>query len=228
MRQLSVSRPGCLVMLSSLSSALWMLRRIEGGGQQLRWQLWSSRHCPWWKEGTARELKDVGVMFAMKEYCAVTTPHWEPFIRHNDFTILWSRFLIWKVCTEWSLIWWSPIIPIVHWAVIPDVRITITRPLSRCHAPPDDGAVDWVFRMHGCGRGLGLSLIMFYRVTSQLGLSEPSHSICSQALSYVTAPPPSFSSDSTLTTGCGFLWKTNSTIFQLELAKILALCKFCH
>ena len=130
MRQLSVSRPGCLVMLSSLSSALWMLQRIEGGGQQLRWQLWSSRHCPWWKEGTARELKDVGVMFAMKEYCAVTTPHWEPFIRHNDFTILWSRFLIWKVCTEWSLIWWSPIIPIVHWAVIPDVRITITSP---CH-----------------------------------------------------------------------------------------------
>lgn len=147
MRQLSVSRPGCLVMLSSLSSALWMLRRIEGGGQQLRWQLWSSRHCPWWKEGTARELKDVGVMFAMKEYCAVTTPHWEPFIRHNDFTILWSRFLIWKVCTEWSLIWWSPIIPIVHWAVIPDVRITIT---ILCHDVTLPPMMELLTEFSGC------------------------------------------------------------------------------
>ena len=87
-------------------------REREGG--QLRWQLWSLLHCPGWKREQPK-LKDVGVMFAMKEHCVVTTPHWafHPSAGRsgppqNDFTIWWSRFHIWKVCTDWSLLsWWS-------------------------------------------------------------------------------------------------------------------------
>ena len=70
----AVSRPASLVMLSSLSSAVNVAERGEGG-LPLCWQLWSPPHCPG-EEREQPELKDVGVMFAMKEYCVVTTPHW--------------------------------------------------------------------------------------------------------------------------------------------------------
>ena len=140
MKQLSVSRlaGGCLVMLSSLSSAENVAERERGG--QLRWQLWSSLHCPWWKREQP-ELKDVGVMFAMKEYCVVTTPHWafhpstagRPSPPQNDFTIWWSRFLIWKVCTDWSLLPWLMVtgdqlsqLSTGLWSQGRDVRIAIT------------------------------------------------------------------------------------------------------
>ena len=231
MRQLSVSRPGSLVMLSSLSSALWMLRRIEGGGAATALTALKLKPLSLVKRGNSPRVKrcrshvcNEGVLCCNDSALrAFHPPQWfYNFMIQISYLKSLYRVIPHPMVTNY------PDCPLSCDAWCQDNH---HQPLSRCHAPPDDGAVDWVFRMHGCCRGLGWawSLIMFYRVTSQLGLSEPcSHSICSQALSYVTAPPPSSSSDSTLTTGCGFLWKTNSTIFQLELAKILALCKFCH
>ena len=168
-----------------------MLQREREGGQ-LRWQLWSSLHCPWWKREQP-ELKDVGVMFAMKEYCVVTTPHWafhpstagrvrhRMILQFDDPDFLFEKSV--QIDPSSPDGHWRPIIPIVHWSVIPGPWCQDSHHhQALCHAPPDgcrhsdDRAVDdSQLRMHGCCRGLGwASLIMFYRLTSQLGLSQPS------------------------------------------------------
>ena len=69
----AVSRPASLVMLSSLSSAVNVAERGEGGLPPVLTAL-KPPHCPG-EEREQPELKDVGVMFAMKEFCVVTTLH---------------------------------------------------------------------------------------------------------------------------------------------------------
>ena len=100
-------------------------REREGG--QLRWQLWSLLHCPGWKREQPK-LKDVGVMFAMKEYCVVTTPHWafhpstgrvrhRMILQFDDPDFLFEKSV--QIDPSSPDGHWRPIIPIVHWSVIP-------------------------------------------------------------------------------------------------------------
>ena len=122
-------------------------------------------------------------MFAMKKYCVVTTLHWafHPPQWFYNFLIQISYLK----SPSWSLVTNYPNCPL---SCDPGAWCQDSHHEPSVTLPPVDVTQLMMerSRMHGYCRGLGrASLIMFYRVTSQLGF------ICSQALSYVTAPPPS-------------------------------------
>ena len=194
MKQLSVSRQarGCLVMLSSLSSAENVAEREERGATALTALKLTSLSLV--KEGTARVKRcrshvcNEGVLCCNDSALSLSSIR-----RPAQSATEWFYNLMIQISYLKSLYrlipppladgHWRPIIPIVHWSVIPGPWCQDSHHhQALCHAPPDgcrpsdDGAVDdSQLRMHGCCRGLGwASLIMFYRLTSQLGLSQPS------------------------------------------------------
>ena len=194
MKQLSVSRlaRGCLVMLSSLSSAENVAERGRGGATPLTALKLTSLSLV--KEGTARVKRcrshvcNEGVLCCNDSALSLSSIR-----RPAQSATEWFYNLMIQISYLKSLYrlipplladgHWRPIIPIVHWSVIPGPWCQDSHHhQALCHAPPDgcrhsdDRAVDdSQLRMHGCCRGLGwASLIMFYRLTSQLGLSQPS------------------------------------------------------
>ena len=190
MKQLSVSRlaRGCLVMLSSLSSAENVAERGERGATALTALKLTSLSLV--KEGTARVKRcrshvcNEGVLCCNDSALSLSSIR-----RPAGSATEWFYNLMIQISYLKSLYrlipplladgHWRPIIPIVHWSVIPGPWCQDSHHHEAlCPAPPDgcrhsdDRAVDdSQLRMHGCCRGLGwASLIMFYRLTSQLGL----------------------------------------------------------
>ena len=182
------ARPRCLVMLSSLSSAANAAQRGDGGGCHRADSSQAQLHCPWWKEGTARVKRcrshvcNEGVLCCND--CALSLSSATMILQFYDPDFLFEKSVQSDPSApDWH--WW-PIISIVHWAVIwwpwcqdhqPQLCVTLPLMMELC------------LLNIGCtviaGGWAGPCWLCFTEL--QVGWG----SICSQALSYVTAPPPS-------------------------------------
>ena len=221
----AVSRPASLVMLSSLSSAVNVAERGEGGAATVLTALKPSS-LSWWREGTARAKRcwshvcNEGVLCRNDSALSLSSAQSATMILQfsdPDFLFEKSLLVTGDQLSQLSTELWSG-------------GLMSGEPSSApCHAPPggchpvDDGAELCLAQdarlLPGAGPGLSDYVLQSYKSVGTPSVLRPCH----------TSPPlPPPLSRLSLTTGCGFLWKTNSTIFQLELAKILALCKFGH
>ena len=121
-------------------------------------------------------------MFAMKEYCVVTTPHWafHPPAQWFDNFLIQISYLK-SLCTPWSLLVTGDQLSQLSTEQWSGGLMSGSPSSSLCHAPElplvdvTQLMMEWrsytELRMHGYCRGQSrASLIMFYRVTSQLGL----------------------------------------------------------
>ena len=225
----AVSRPGSLVMLSSLSSAVNVAKREEKRGgyhradssEALLIVLVKRRNSSW------SHVCNEGVLCcndSALSLSSASTMIWQ----FSDLDFLFEKSV--RRDPSWSLVTNYPNCPLSSdpeaWCQDHHHHHYVTLLSSPWWMSPSWWWSGGATLSSGCTAIAGGRAGPLWLCFTELQVSWDS--ICSQALSYVTAPPPSSLFRLSLTTGCGFLWKTNSTIFQLELAKILALCKFCH